>query len=63
MMLTEINELEDIINHLKKELIEIAEATGLNSDPTLCCSRKLDELITIHQKYLKKLNEIYSYFM
>ena len=51
MMLTEINELEDMINHLKKELIKIVETTGLNSDHTLCCSQKLDELITAYQKY------------
>jgi Spo0E like sporulation regulatory protein len=57
-MLTEINELEDMINHLKRELIGIAEATGLNSHHTLCCSQKLDELITTYQKlsYKKQKN-------
>ncbi|MCQ6277431.1 aspartyl-phosphate phosphatase Spo0E family protein [Bacillus sp. V3B] len=57
-MLKEINELEDMIDHLKNELIQVAEATGLNSHHTLCCSQKLDELITIYQKlsYEKQKN-------
>jgi stage 0 sporulation regulatory protein len=57
-MLTEINELEDMINLLKKELIQIAEATGLNSYHTLCCSQKLDELIMIFQKLSYKKQKI-----
>jgi hypothetical protein len=39
-----------MINHLKRELIRVAEAAGLNSYHTICCSQKLDELITIYQK-------------
>jgi stage 0 sporulation regulatory protein len=50
MVLIEIDELEHRINQLKKELIQITEATGLNSHDTLCCSQKLDQLITIYQK-------------
>jgi hypothetical protein len=53
-MLKEINELEDLINHLKKELIQTAESTGLNSHQTICCSQKLDEHITIYQKLFYK---------
>ena len=52
MMLIEV-ELENRINQLKKELIQVTEATGLNSHATLCCSQKLDELITLYQKYLQ----------
>jgi stage 0 sporulation regulatory protein len=52
MVFIEIIELEDRINQLKKELIQIAETTGLNSHETLCCSGKLDQLITIYQKTL-----------
>ncbi|MGM0876366.1 MAG: Spo0E family sporulation regulatory protein-aspartic acid phosphatase [Bacillota bacterium] len=54
MVFIEIVELEDRINQLKKELIQIAEATGLNSHDTLCCSQKLDQLITIHQELYKE---------
>ncbi|MBT2730538.1 MULTISPECIES: aspartyl-phosphate phosphatase Spo0E family protein [Bacillaceae] len=50
MMFIEIEELEDRINQMRKILILIAGKTGLNSDDTLCCSRKLDELITMYQK-------------
>ncbi|MCM3728846.1 aspartyl-phosphate phosphatase Spo0E family protein [Neobacillus cucumis] len=50
MMVTEIKELEDQINQMRKILILIAEKTGLNSNDTLCCSQKLDELITMYQK-------------
>ncbi|WP_256242109.1 Spo0E family sporulation regulatory protein-aspartic acid phosphatase [Bacillus sp. V3B] len=50
MDLIEIDELEDRIHQLKKELIQVALTTGLNSHDTLCCSQKLDELITIYQK-------------
>ncbi|MCM2532897.1 aspartyl-phosphate phosphatase Spo0E family protein [Neobacillus pocheonensis] len=46
----EIKELEDRINQMRKILILIAEETGLNSDDTLGCSQKLDELITMYQK-------------
>ena len=50
MVCMQIDELEERIKQLKKELILIAEETGLNSHDTLCCSQKLDELITIYQK-------------
>jgi stage 0 sporulation regulatory protein len=52
MMFIEV-ELENRINQLKKELIQVTKATGLNSHDTLCCSQKLDELIAIYQKYLQ----------
>ncbi|MCM2534227.1 Spo0E family sporulation regulatory protein-aspartic acid phosphatase [Neobacillus pocheonensis] len=34
-MVSEIEKLEDRINHLREELIQIAKATGLNSNETL----------------------------
>jgi stage 0 sporulation regulatory protein len=45
-----IDDLEYRINQLKKELIQIAERTGLNSRETIYCSQKLDQLITIYQE-------------
>ena len=48
--LIEIDELEDRINQLKKELIQIAKETGLNSDDTIRYSQKLDEFIMRYQK-------------
>jgi stage 0 sporulation regulatory protein len=53
IMFTENAELEDRINQLKKELILITKATGLNSHDTICCSQKLDQLITIYQRHLQ----------
>lgn len=50
MMPVTAYKLEEKINHLKKELVQIVQTTGLNSYDTLCCSQKLDELIIIHQK-------------
>ncbi|MFJ7978304.1 Spo0E family sporulation regulatory protein-aspartic acid phosphatase [Peribacillus sp. NPDC096379] len=50
MICTEADELESRINQMKKNLIQIAEETSLNSYDTLCYSQKLDELITIYQK-------------
>lgn len=50
-MVIEIEALEDQINELKTELIQIAKTTGLNSQDTICCSQKLDQLITIYQKH------------
>ena len=50
MMYAEVHELEGKIKQMKKNLIRIAEETGLNSYDTLCYSQKLDELITIYQK-------------
>jgi stage 0 sporulation regulatory protein len=49
-MFVEDDELEHRINLMRKNLILIAEETGLNSDDTLRYSRKLDELITMYQK-------------
>lgn len=53
-MVSVIERLEDRINELRKELIQIAKATGLNSNETLRYSRKLDDLITIYQKSKNK---------
>lgn len=50
-MAIEIEELQDQIKILKTELIQIALTTGLNSQDTICCSQKLDQLITIYQKH------------
>jgi len=52
-MKVEFEKLEDKINQLKIELIQIAEATGLNSHATLYCSQELDKHITIYQRYLQ----------
>ena len=52
-MFVEVEKLECKINKLRKELIEIAETTGLNSRDTLHCSQTLDQHITIYQKYLQ----------
>lgn len=43
-------ELENKINQLKKELIQVAAETGLNSPDTIYCSQQLDQLITLYQK-------------
>ena len=59
MDLIEIDELEDRINQLKKELIQIAEETGLNSDDTIRYSQKLDEFIMRYQKL--KMNTIQKF--
>jgi hypothetical protein len=59
-MFVEDDELEHRINQMRKNLILIAEKTGLNSDDTLRYSRKLDELITMYQKrkneHIQKFN-------
>ncbi|MDQ1005284.1 stage 0 sporulation regulatory protein [Neobacillus niacini] len=55
-MVIEIDELEHQINQMRKDLILIVEETGLNSDDTLRCSRKLDELITLYQKRKNQQN-------
>ncbi|WP_069201775.1 aspartyl-phosphate phosphatase Spo0E family protein [Bacillus niameyensis] len=55
-MLTEINILERRINQLKRELVQTVRLTGLNSNATLYCSQKLDELIAIYQKCLQSNN-------
>lgn len=52
-MFVEVDKLEDRINQLRRELIETAETTGLNSYDTLHCSQTLDKHITVYQKYLK----------
>ncbi|MCQ6282281.1 Spo0E family sporulation regulatory protein-aspartic acid phosphatase [Bacillus sp. EB600] len=35
---------------MEKKIIQVAEATSLNSHKTIYYSQKLDKLITIHQK-------------
>ena len=57
MDLIEIDELDDRINQLKKELMQIAEETGLNSNDTIRYSQKFDELITRYQKIKIKMNK------
>ena len=58
-MFTEVDNLESRINELKKELILIAKETGLNSQDTINCSQKLDQLIVYYQKTLtNKTNNI-----
>ncbi|WP_307197941.1 aspartyl-phosphate phosphatase Spo0E family protein [Neobacillus niacini] len=54
-----IEELEDRINQMRKILILIAKETGLDSNDTLLCSRKLDKLITLYQK--GKINKIQKF--
>ncbi|RFU64716.1 aspartyl-phosphate phosphatase Spo0E family protein [Peribacillus glennii] len=54
MFLTSNDQLEVRIKQLKKDLIRIVEATGLNSHETLNCSQKLDKLITDYQKNSSK---------
>ena len=50
MIFIELDDLEYRINQLRKELMEIAEKSGLNSHETIYCSQTLDQLITIYQK-------------
>lgn len=57
MMILQIEELEEQIDLLKKDLIKIAKETGLNSHETICCSRKLDQFIMIYQKYGNAINK------
>src|SRR3954462_15990732 len=49
MDLIELDVLEHSINQLKKELVQIAEKTGLNGDDTIRYSQKLDELTVRYQ--------------
>lgn len=56
MTLMELDEIEYRIKQLRKELIQIAEITGLNSREIIYCSQKLDQLITIYQKSSYKKN-------
>ncbi len=59
MVFTKMDDLENRINELKKELILIAKETGLNSHDTINCSQKLDQLIVVYQKHLQnKTNSI-----
>ncbi|MGG1400069.1 aspartyl-phosphate phosphatase Spo0E family protein [Bacillus salipaludis] len=53
MIYAEAEELENMINQMRKSLILIAKETGLNSNDTLCYSQKLDKLITEYQKLQK----------
>jgi stage 0 sporulation regulatory protein len=59
MMFVEIDKLESRINQLRKEMIQAAEVTSINSHKTIRYSQKLDQLITIYQKlsYRKKLEK------
>lgn len=50
MIFIGIDELERGIKQLRKEMIQAAEATGLNSPKTIYYSQKLDQFITIYQK-------------
>ncbi|ULT59531.1 aspartyl-phosphate phosphatase Spo0E family protein [Neobacillus drentensis] len=42
------------IDEMKKKLIEIDLNTGLNSQETLSCSQRLDDLLNLHLKFLLK---------
>jgi hypothetical protein len=52
MKFIEIDEIEYRINQLRKELIQIAEASGFNSHESISCSQKLDQHIMIYQKLI-----------
>lgn len=54
LMVSEIEKLEEQINLLREELIQIAKASGLNSNATLRYSQELDDLITMYQKSKNK---------
>ncbi len=54
MTSTEIEELKEGIKQLRKEMIQTAAVTGLNSHKTLAISQKLDQLITRYQRLLFK---------
>lgn len=49
-MVLEMDRLSIRIQQLKKELSQTVEETGLNSQETLKCSQKLDQLIITYQK-------------
>ena len=53
-MKLEIASLEEKIQKLKRELVQIASRTGLNSHETLQCSQELDQYIIIYQKKSSK---------
>ena len=55
-MKVEFEKLEETINQLKEELIQIVEATGLNSYDTLNCSQELD-------KHISRLSKISTIFL
>ena len=52
-MKVEFEKLEETISQLKEELIQIVEATGLNSYDTLNCSQELD-------KHISSIKDIYN---
>ena len=60
MVFTEMDNLENRINELKKKIILIAKETGLNSHDTINCSQKLDQLIVVYQKRLQNIKLIAS---
>lgn len=39
------------IDNMRKDMIEIALNTGINSQQTLKCSQELDILLNLHMKY------------
>ncbi len=49
-MKVDFEKLEEKINQLKMELIQVVEATGLDSYDALYCSQELDKHITIYQQ-------------
>ncbi|MED4229076.1 aspartyl-phosphate phosphatase Spo0E family protein [Neobacillus cucumis] len=49
-MCREAEELENMINQMRKKLIVMAKETGLNSNCTLWYSQKLDKLIASYQR-------------
>lgn len=44
------DELESKINDKRNMLIQTVQETGINSENTLVCSQKLDELIALYQQ-------------
>jgi len=58
-MKVEFEKLEETINQLKEELIQIVEATGLNSYDTLNCSQELDKHSTKveYKEFALKINQ------
>lgn len=49
-MKVDFEKLEEKINQLKKELLQVVEATGLNSYDAIYCSQELDKHIILYQQ-------------
>lgn len=49
-MVVEIGKLAEQIQMMRNELLLTAETAGINSQDTLRCSQKLDQLIIAYQK-------------